>query len=83
MPDVSMLNWPDSRTDFFRLSTKVAASLFSGRNTIPGLVQNWPAPRVKDLNIPAEMFSPFSRSAPGKIKTGLVLPISAKTGMGS
>ncbi len=53
------------------------------RNTIPGFVQNCPAPSVKDACSPATMPSPRSRSAPGSTNTGLVLLISPKNGMGS
>src|SRR5713101_7401907 len=83
IPAVSKLNGFDSWTSFCRLAIKGSSLTPSGRNTMPGLVQNCPAPIVKDACSPLAMASEFSRSAPGKIKTGLVLLISANTGMGS
>jgi len=52
------------------------------RKTMPGLVQNWPAPNVKEVCSPMAMLSARSRKAPGRTNRGFVLLISAKTGMG-
>ena len=49
---------------------------------IPGLVQNWPDPIVIDLAYFAANSEYSFLSFLGKIKTGLTLPISAKTGIG-
>src|SRR5579864_4712039 len=45
-------------------------------NTRPGLVQNWPAPSVKEVKRSPAIFSPRAASAPGRMKSGLVLAIS-------
>ena len=58
-------------------SLNKTASLPWGRNIIPGFVQNWPAPSVKEVCSPVAMVSPRSRNAPGKMNRGLVLLISA------
>ena len=50
---------------------------------MPGLVQNCPAPKVKEVWSADAMFSKFCRKAPGRRNTGLVLLISAKKGIGS
>ena len=62
---------------------KKRKALRAGRKTMPGLVQNWPAPRVKEpKRLWASAAGPL-RSAPGRMKTGLPLDISVKQGMGS
>ncbi len=55
----------------------------SGRKIRPGLVQNCPAPSVTELCRPAAISAPRCLSAPGRMNTGFVLPISAYTGIGS
>src|ERR1700685_4011000 len=80
MPEVSKWNVPESLTDSRSLRTNAEASATAGRKTSPGLVQNWPAPRVNDAYSAAAILSTRSRSAPGRMKTGFVLLISAKTG---
>jgi hypothetical protein len=49
----------------------------------PGQVQNCPTPSVTDCASPSAMASARSPSAPGSTNTGLTLPISAYTGIGS
>ena len=54
-----------------------------GVNTSPGLVQNWPEPMSAESIIPFASDSERSAMAVIVTKTGLRLPISAKTGIGS
>ncbi len=51
--------------------------------TMPGLVQNWPAPSVSDPTNAAPSSAAASDSRPGSRKTGLTALISAKTGIGT
>ena len=43
----------------------------------PGLVQNCPTPTVEDAWRPSTMATDRSASAPGRMNSGLMLPISA------
>jgi hypothetical protein len=43
----------------------------------PGLVQNWPTPTVDEAYKPSTKPAARSAMAPGKMNTGLTLPISA------
>src|ERR1700678_52274 len=83
MAEVSKWNGADSSIDCCSLPMNSVASASAGRKTRPGLVQNWPAPWVSEAYSPAAMLCARSRSAPGRMKTGFVLLISAKTGIGS
>ncbi|MNY59281.1 hypothetical protein D3C86_1957110 [compost metagenome] len=50
--------------------------------TKPGLVQNWPQPSVTAPASCAAICSPRTASASGNRNTGLMLDISANTGIG-
>ncbi|MNI42820.1 hypothetical protein D3C73_971250 [compost metagenome] len=50
--------------------------------TRPGLVQNWPQPCTTEAASSLAIFSPRSCKASGNITTGLMLLISANTGIG-
>ena len=52
-------------------------------NSRPGFVQNWPAPRLILSASKLAIFSGIFFMALGKIIVGLILPISAKNGIGS
>ena len=56
----------------------------AGRNSSPGLVQNWPDPSVREPTyaVASAATSPPA-SAPGSTTTGLIDDISAYTGIGS
>ena len=47
-----------------------------GKKMTPGLVQNWPAPRIRDAAQPAAISGPRLSTAPGKTKLGLIEPNS-------
>ena len=47
-----------------------------GTSTRPGLVQTWPAPRVKEACSPVATALPRFFNAPGRTNTGFTLPIS-------
>ena len=49
----------------------------SSASTNPGLVQNWPAPRVKEPTKPLPIAAARAAIAFGSRKTGLMLLISA------
>src|SRR5579859_2019088 len=83
MPAVSSVKGFDSSTRDLSWVMKDCASGACGTMTMPGLVQNWPAPRVTELNrFCASCWGALS-SAPGNTKTGLPLDISVKQGMGT
>ena len=52
-------------------------------NANPGFVQNCPTPSVTDFAMLCATAAPRDFNAPGKTKTGLMLPISAKSGIGT
>ena len=52
----------------------------AGAKIRPGLVQNWPAPRVNDATNPAAIASVSAAAAAAVTNTGLTVPISANTG---
>ncbi len=82
MPSVSSENAGPALTCSRRAAANAGACA-SSANTTPGLVHCWPPNRVKELCSPAATAGPRSARAPGSTKTGLVLPISAYTGMGA
>ena len=49
----------------------------AGTNTTPGLVQNCPAPSVKDPTSPLASAAPSAATASAVTTTGLMLPSSA------
>ena len=55
----------------------------STANTSPGFVQNCPTPSVIEATNPCPIASAREASAPGRRNTGLMLLISANTGIGS
>ena len=83
MAAVSSLNSGETVTSSRTRFRNTLSSVPCGRKTMPGFVQNWPAPSVKEPCSPSAIASPRSRNAPGRTKTGLVLLISAKNGIGS
>ena len=60
-----------------------ALAWLAGTNIKPGLVQNWPTPKVSDAINAFARDSVSWASLLGKQKIGLTEPISAYTGMGS
>ena len=58
-------------------SVNESLSAHFGMKTSPGLVQNWPEPRVKEFCNPLAIAAERVRIAPGSTNKGLTLPISA------
>ena len=83
MPGVSIV-WaaavPRLSATFFRKPSRCELSCARSN---PGLVQNWPAPIVSDATKFLAICSPRDASAAGRTSTGLMLLISAYTGIGS
>ncbi len=82
MPSVSIV-WPPT---FFNAST-AAETYWSapgpfGRIVIPGLVQNWPAPIVRDPVQPLAISCARFSNAPGITNIGFTEPSSPKNGIG-
>ena len=75
MASVRRWKWEEPATNSSNLPANLSESEPRPRNTIPGLVQNCPAPKVKDAYSPEARFSARSRKAPGRMKTGFVLLI--------
>ncbi len=65
-----------------RVSMNAGKAFVSMANISPGLVQNCPIPNVMDAAYCCASAAPFCAMASGRNTTGLVLPISEKTGMG-
>src|SRR6202034_3302162 len=65
MPEVSSVNFADSSTLPLRTFTSASAGFPAERNMRPGLVQNWPAPRVKEPYSYAAIFSPRAAGGDG------------------
>src|SRR5512143_1070941 len=63
-------------------STNAAAASDGATSVSPGLVQNWPQPRVTEAASALAIAGPFAASASGRTNTGLAEPISANTGIG-
>ncbi|MNN27414.1 hypothetical protein D3C81_1409490 [compost metagenome] len=83
MPGVSMLCAPmRARLDAAASRNRSRPSL-STASTRPGLVQNWPAPSVSEPAKAVPMASARLASALGNSSTGLMLLISANTGIGA
>src|SRR5689334_16962790 len=55
----------------------------SGTNSRPGLVQNWPVPRVSEPAYPVATAAGRENAAPGRTTTGLTEPSSPKNGIGT
>ncbi len=63
--------------------TRPSPAAPSGTSAKPGLVQNWPVPRVIDAASPAPISSPRSAAAASVTRTGFRLPSSPWKGMGA
>ena len=63
-------------------STSRSPASPAGTNTSPGLVQNWPTPRVKEAASPAPICSARSAAAASVTTTGLREPSSPWNGIG-
>ena len=57
-------------------ASSAAKPVPAGMNTRPGLVQNWPAPMVKEAARPAASWPERSASAAAVMTTGFRLPSS-------
>ena len=77
MPSVNI--HPDGAISRTATATASATPAPRGASSRPGLVQNCPVPRVKDSTKPRA--TSCTRPRPARVRTtGLIVPISAKTG---
>src|SRR5256885_17183419 len=83
MPGVRRVKGEESETLERSADKNAGRAPLSKTKTRPGLVQNWPPPRVKEACRSAASSSGGADIAPGKMNRGLVLDISAKNGIGS
>ena len=76
MDSVSMVWGCEASMALVAASMKASRPSPSLTKTTPGLVQNWPAPSVRDPAQPAPICAPRAFRAPGRMKTGLIEPNS-------
>ena len=66
--------WPGTPPTAATAAARIASS--RGATSNPGLVQNCPAPRVKEPTQPSAIAAPRSAAALGVMNIGLMLPSS-------